>query len=180
MAEQFTTVEHTPPSEAGAAFPPFDRTTFGSQIIWLILFFGALYLIASRLALPRVGSVLAVRHARIAGDIEAAHRMKDEADAAAAAYEKALAEARARAQAIAGETRAKLTAQAEESRKGLEASLGAKLAEADKAIASTKAAAMANVRGIAQEAAAAIVARLTGVAPPPGAVAAAVDAAVNH
>lgn len=180
MAEQFTALEKTPPSEEGAGFPPFDRSTFASQLVWLAIFFVALYVIASRFALPRVGSILAMRHARIAGDLDAARRMKDEADAAAAAHEKALAEARARAQAIAAETRAKLAAQAEESRKALEASLGAKLAEADKAIASTKAAAMANVRGIAQEAAAAIVARLTGAPPSQGTVAAAVDAAIKH
>jgi len=181
MAERFSTaIEETPPSEHGAGFPPFDRSTFGSQLLWLAIFFVALYLIASRLALPRVGSILAERRARVNGDLDAARRMKEEADAANAAYEKALAEARARAQAIAGETRAKLRVQSEEKRKALEASLGAKLAEADKTIAATKAAAMTNLRAIAQEATAAIVTRLTGATPAQGAVAAAIDAAIKR
>ena len=183
MAEQHsTTSEQTPASEHGAGFPPFDRTTFASQLIWLAIFFVALYLLASRVALPRVGSILAERRGRVSRDLDAAQRMKEESDAAHVAYEKALAEARARAQAIAGETRAKLAAQAEEKRKALESSLGAKLAEADKSIAATKAAAMTNVRAIAQEAAAAIVARLTGVdaGPQGAAAAAAVDAAIKH
>jgi F-type H+-transporting ATPase subunit b len=81
------------------------------------------------------------------------------------AYEKALAEARGRAQTIGGETRAKLNAEAEEARKKLEAELHAKLAEAEKTIGDTKAGAMRNVRAIAAEAAAAIVAKLTGSAP---------------
>ncbi len=174
-----TTTEATPPSEHGGGFPPFQKDTFASQLLWLAIFFVALYLLASKLALPRVGSILSERRARIDGDLAAASRMKDDADAAIMAYEKALAEARGRAQALAAETRAKLNTQAEADRKTLEERLGVKLVEAEKSIATTKAAAMANVRGIAQEAAAAIVARLTGAAPSPAAVTAAVDEAIK-
>lgn len=176
MAENHSTsTEASPPSEHGGGFPPFQKDTFASQLLWLAIFFVALYLLVSKLALPRVGSILADRQARITGDLAAAARMKDEADAAIAAYEKALAEARARAQALAAETRDKLNAQAEANRKALEERLNAKLAEADKSIAATKAAAMANVRGIAEEAASAIVARLLGTAPAPATVTAAVN-----
>jgi len=185
MAENQTTEHHTateatPPSEHGGGFPPFQKDAFASQLLWLAIFFVALYLIAAKLALPRVGSIISERRARIAGDLAEAARMKDAADAANAAYEKALADARARAQALAAETRDKLAAEAEVNRKALEASLHARLAEADKSIAATKAAAMANVRGIAEEAAAAIVARLTGATPPRAAVAAAVEAAIKR
>jgi F-type H+-transporting ATPase subunit b len=181
MAESHTTAtESVPASEHGAGFPPFDAKTFGPQLIWLAIFFVALYVIAARLALPRVGSILAERRQRISGDLSDAERMKEGAEAANASYEKALADARARAQAISAETRAKLAARSEEQRKVLEAGLNAKLAEADKAIAATKSAAMANIRGIAQEAAAAIVARLIGTAPPQAEVAAAVDAAIKR
>ncbi len=106
--------------------------------------------------------------------------MKDEADAAIAAYEKALADARARAQAIAAETRDKLNAAAEANRKDLEGKLHGKLADAEKSIAATKSAAMANVRGIAQEAAAAIVNRLIGITPSADAVARAVEDAIKR
>jgi F-type H+-transporting ATPase subunit b len=83
------------------------------------------------------------------------------------------------AQMIAAKTRARLAAQAEESRKELEAGLAARLAEADNAIASAKKAAMTNVRSIAEEAAAAIVTRLTGAAPPQAVVAAAIDSTIK-
>ena len=99
---------------------------------------------------------------------------------ALAAYEKALADARNRAQAIGAEIRDKLHAEAEERRKVLEAKLNAQLAEAEKSIASTKSAAMTNVRGIAVDAASAIVERLTGAAPAAPAVAAAVDDALKR
>ena len=72
--------------------------------MWLAVFFIALYVVASRLALPRVGSIIADRRARIAADLAEAARMKSDADAAIASYEKDLADARARAQGMAAET----------------------------------------------------------------------------
>src|SRR5207247_4435303 len=109
---------------------------------------------------------------RISGDLAEAEKLKGESDIALAAYEKALAEARSRAQQIADETSHRLNAEAEERRKALESELNAKLAEAERTIAATKSAAMANVHTIAAEAAAAIVERLIGTAP--------ADAAVQH
>jgi F-type H+-transporting ATPase subunit b len=178
MAENLSTsTEATPPSEHGSRFPPFQKETFASQLLWLAIFFVALYLLASRLALPRVGSILEERHDRIAADFAAAGRMKEEAEAAVAAYEKALADARARAQGMAAEAREALNRRSEAERKTLEEALAARLAVAEKAIAATKAAAMTNVRSIAEETAMAIVAKLTGTTPDRDAVATAVAAA---
>ena len=161
-------------------FPPFQKEHFASQLIWFAIFFVVLYLLVSRIAVPRVGGILETRRSRIAGDLAEAERLREESEAALAAYEKALAEARARAQAIGAETHAKLAAESEQRRKTLEHELNAHLAEAEKTVAATKTAAMANVHGIAAEAAAAIVERLIGTAPSPQAVAAAVDASVKR
>jgi F-type H+-transporting ATPase subunit b len=84
-----------------------------------------------------------------------------------AAYEKTLADARRRAQAMASETREQQASKAEDTRKRLTAQLDARLAEAEKSIASAKAAAMANVRSIAVDTAGAIVERLVGISPSP-------------
>jgi F-type H+-transporting ATPase subunit b len=154
-----------PASEHGAGFPPFNAETFASQLLWLALIFLALYLLMSRIALPRVGSILEARRQRIKEDLAEAQRFKDASDAAIAAHENALAEARARAQALANETRAKAAAAADARRKDVDAKLHARIAEAEKAIAGTRSAALANVRSIASEAAGAIVERLTGIAP---------------
>jgi F-type H+-transporting ATPase subunit b len=175
-----TGTDATPPSEHGGGFPPFQKDTFGSQLLWLAIFFVALYVIASKLALPRVGGIIADRRKRISSDLDEAARMKDAADAAIASYEKALADARTRAQAIAAQTRDKVNAEAEARRKTVEASLHAKLTTAEQTIAATRTVAMAHVQGIAQEVAIAIVARLTGQSPSPAATAAAVKAAINH
>jgi F-type H+-transporting ATPase subunit b len=154
-----------PAGEHARQFPPFDKQTFPSQLLWLTLTFVALYLLMARVALPRIDSILARRRARIDGDLAEALRLKGESDAAIAAYEKALADARGRAQALVNDARQRQAAEAEGARKALEATLNARIAEAEGSIAHTKTAAMVNVRGIATEAAAAIVERLIGIAP---------------
>src|SRR5262252_5066338 len=164
-AKQTESVEYSPASEHGKGFPPFDSHTFPSQLFWLALTFIALYLLMSRVALPRVGSILEDRRKHIEGDLGEAHRLKGESDAAIAAHEKALAEARGRAQALANETREKAAAAAEARRKQVDAQLGTRIADAEKSIAKTRSAAMANVHGIASDTAGAIVERLTGIAP---------------
>jgi len=162
-----------------APFPPFEKSTFASQLVSLLIAFVALYLIVSRIALPRVGSLLDERQNAIDGDLAAAQKLKDESDAALRAYESELAAARSRAQAISAETREKLNAASEAERKTLEERLSLKLAEAEKTIAATRETAMSNVRGIAADAAGAIVQRLSGVLPDGALLDRAVDASLK-
>src|SRR5262244_4598072 len=136
-AEPVASVE-VPGSEHGSGFPPFNAHTFASQLLWLALIFLALYLLMSRIALPRIGSILEARRQRIQDDLAEAQRFKDASDAAIAAHEKALAEARGRAQTLANETRAKAAAAAEARRKEVDAKLNARIAEAEKTIAGTR------------------------------------------
>lgn len=167
------------PSGHKGAFPPFNPQTFGSQLFWLVIAFVVLYVLMAKVALPRVGSIIENRQKHIADDLAAAAGLKAESDAAIAAYEKALADARARAQLIANETRDKQQADAEARRKTLEGELNVKLADAEKTIAATKLAAMTNVRAIAADATKAIVERLIGTAPADSAVDAAVSDALK-
>jgi F-type H+-transporting ATPase subunit b len=163
----------------GGGFPPFESSSFASQLVSLVIAFVALYIIVSRIALPRVGAVIDARQNKIEGDLAEAQKLKDDSETALKAYESDLAAARSKAQAIGAETRDKLNAASEAERKTLEGQLAAKLTEAEKAIAATRASAMSNVRGIAADAAGAIVQRLTGTAPDSNAVASAVDASLK-
>jgi F-type H+-transporting ATPase subunit b len=178
-AKKVETMEHIPAGEHGGGFPPFQKETFASQLVWLALIFVALYLLMSRIALPRIGSILEERRQRVEADLAEAQRLKGDSDAAIAAYEKALAEARSRAQGIAGETRDAVARQSAESRKQLEAQLAEKLAAAEAQIASTKTAALGNVRSIAVDAAHAIVERLTGAPSTPAEIEQAVESTLS-
>jgi F-type H+-transporting ATPase subunit b len=184
MAQRSTqpigSTEHIPASEHGRGFPPFDAQSFPSQLIWLALTFIALYLLMSRVALPRIGSILEERRRRIAEDLAQAQRLEGLSDAAIAAHEKALNEARGRAQTLANETRANAAAAAEARRREVDAKLNLHVAEAEKAIAATRSAAMTNVRGIASDAASAIVERLIGTTPASQETAEAVNAVLKR
>ncbi len=168
--------EPTAHSEAPAehhAFPPFQSQHFPSQLVWLTLSFVLLYVLMARMALPRIGSIFAERSRRIADDLKAAQRFKEQSDAANVAYQKALADARCRAQSIAGAMREQQAAEAEATNKRLESQLHERLAAAEQSIDATRTAAMGNVGAIAAEIAAAIVERLIGTAPAEREVAAA-------
>ncbi len=160
-------------------FPPFEISTFPSQLVSFAVAFVLLYVVVSRLALPRMKGVLAARQGAIDSDLAEAQKLRDQSDAALKAYESELANARTRAQGIGLDIRDKLNAQTEADRKALEERLAAKLAAAEKTIAEARAAAMTNVRGIAAEAAAAIVQRLSGTNPDTVVVNAAVDTALK-
>jgi F-type H+-transporting ATPase subunit b len=144
------------------AFPPMDASTFPSQIFWLVIFFALLYLLMSRLALPKMAAVLERRHKTIEGDLAKASALKNETEAAVQAYEKALADARAKAQGIAAETRAKMASEMDAERTALESKISAKTAEAETRIGAAKASAMKDVGEVAAETAAEIVSELTG------------------
>jgi len=180
MATPTTAHTEAPGGHGPAPFPPFQAEHFPSQLFWLALSFVVLYVLMAKVGLPRVAGILEARRKRIEADLSAAQALRNEAEAALADYEKALADARNRAQAIANETRERLLAESEAARKALEADLNARLAKAEKSIAATKAAAMASVREVAVEAAAAVVERLVGTAPPAATVAEAVDRALKR
>lgn len=156
------TETHAGTGHGGSAFPPFDPANLSPLLIWLALTFGLFYLLMAKVALPQVADILHARRGRISKDIKDAHALRGEAEAAAAALEKTLADARAKALTLAQETQAKLAVEADAKRHGLEANLNAQLVASESKIASMKAAAMANVDTIAKDAAAAIVAHLTG------------------
>jgi F-type H+-transporting ATPase subunit b len=164
------------PGEKGV-FPPFDPSTFPSQILWLAITFGLFYLFLKKVVLPRIGSILEVRRDRIAQDLDQAARMKEEADASIAAYEQELAEARKKANAIGQEANADAKKQADAERKGVEAALEQRLQDAEKRIGAIKTSALKEVGTIAEDTAHAIVQELIGGKTDKAAVAAAVRAA---
>ena len=156
------TTEGTAAEGGHGGFPPMDAHTFPSQIFWLVIFFALLYLLMSKVALPKMAAVLDKRHKAIEGDLAKASALKHETEAAIQHYEKSLADARANAQGIATETRARIADEIETERSALEKTLSSKLAEADSRISATKAKAMQDVHEVAAETAAEIVSELTG------------------
>lgn len=157
-----------------AGMPQLDVTTFGNQIFWLVLALLAIYFILSRIALPRIAAILAERQGTITNDLAAAEDLKSKAKEAEAAYDKALADARAEAQRIAEGTRAEIKADLDAAIAKADAEIAAKAAESEKAIAEVRAGATQAVRDVAKDTAKDIVAAMGGTAD-----AATIDSAVD-
>jgi F-type H+-transporting ATPase subunit b len=145
--------------------PQLNPLDWAPQLIWLVITFGILYLLMKWVALPKIGSVIEMRQGRIAGDLEAADKLRRETQEAIAAYEQALAEAKARAHVIAQEARNRLKDEVAAERAALERDLAAKSAEAEARILEAKVSALKDVNAVASETAAEIVRRLIGIAP---------------
>ena len=142
--------------------PQLDISTWPPQLFWLAVTFLALYFVISRVAIPRTGGVIALRKSTVDGDLAKAKNLKDETENAVRSYEAALAEARAKAHAIAQENRNALNAEIEAERAKLDAALGAKIATAENKVAASRDKALAEIADMAAEIAGEIVTQLTG------------------
>ncbi len=166
--------------EEHGSFPPFDSSTYPSQLLWLVLSFAVFYWVMSKVVLPRIGGILEDRRDRIAGDMAEASRLKQETDEAIEAYESALSDARQKAGSMANEARAKVKAETESARAAAEEQLSAKLSDAEQSISRIKAESLSHVGEIAAETTGELVkALIGGRAPAKAEVAKAVDAALK-
>ncbi len=166
-------VEHS----SSGGMPQLDFATFPSQIFWLAIAFGLLYLALDRFLIPRIGGVIEERKDRIADDLDIAAGKKAEADEAMMAYDKNLADARAKANFIAAENRTVLDGQLAEESAAQEAELDKTAAKAEKKIAKARSDAMKHVEDIALDVAADLVATLGGIKSDPKKLQKAMDAA---
>ncbi|MEM6666450.1 MAG: F0F1 ATP synthase subunit B [Pseudomonadota bacterium] len=179
MASTATDAAHGA-AEQGTNFPPFDVSTFPSQLLWLAITFGLLYYLMKNVLIPRVGGIIEDRRDRIANDLAEAERLKEETEDAIASYEQALADAKQKAHGIANETRDRINADLETKRAEVDAGLAEKAAAAEARISEMRNAAMAEVDGIAGDTASSIIKQLLGKAPAKGAVDKAVKTALGR
>jgi F-type H+-transporting ATPase subunit b len=166
-------------AEGGMPQLDFANPLTLSQVWWGALIFIVLYVLLSRFALPRVGSVIEERAQRIAGDLETAQGAKSRADAAAAEVEQATARARAEAQAA---INAALDAAKQEAAgriAELNQRLEKQLQESEAQIGAARTAAMRALREVATETAATVIGRLTGTPPDQGRLDAAIGTALT-
>lgn len=167
-------------AQAGQAsgMPQLDFTTFGNQIFWLVVALVVIHLILTRVALPRIGGVLAERSGSIGNDLARAEELQAQAVEAELAYEQALADARAEAGRIAEGARAEIQTELSAEMEKAEATIAARTAESEKAIGAIRDEAMATVATVARETAHEIVAAF-GVKAEAEAIDAAVDSRVK-
>ncbi|MDW3224534.1 MAG: F0F1 ATP synthase subunit B' [Paracoccaceae bacterium] len=168
------TETHSADAAASGGMPQLDFSTWANQIFWLVITLVVIYMILSRVALPRIAAVLAERQGTITNDVAAAEDLKVKAQQAEAAYDQALADARTEAHRIVGEAKAEIQQDLDAAIAKADAEIAAKAAESEKAIAEIRAGAVEAVKEVAAETAQEIVTAMGGTADAK-AVSAAVD-----
>lgn len=164
MATDTATAAAGAAEKSSVGMPQLDPSTWGNQIFWLVLALVAIYMILSRVALPRIAAILAERQGTITNDIAAAEDLKSKAAGAEAAYDKALIDARAEAQQIIAEAKADMQADLDKAIAEADTQIAAKSAESEKAIAEIRATAVENVEAVAKDTVKEIVAAMGGKA----------------
>ncbi|QBX34690.1 F0F1 ATP synthase subunit B' [Paracoccus liaowanqingii] len=144
--------------------PQLDMTTFGNQIFWLVVTLVVLYLVLSRVALPRIAAVLSDRQGAVTGDLMAAEEFKLKAREAEAAYDKALADARTEAQGIVAQNRATIQGQLDAAIAKADAEIAARTAESETRIREIRVSADASAREVARDVTAELVRSFGGQA----------------
>jgi F-type H+-transporting ATPase subunit b len=156
-----TTATTEAPAKSGG-FPPFDQTSFPSQIFWLVIAMALLFVVLWRYAGPRIKGTLSERRDLITREIETAQENRRKAEAATVAYETPLFEARERARAINNEYRDQAAAAVKQAETEADAKAEKATAEAEARLARIRAEAKAHIADAAKEATIEIVSRLTG------------------
>jgi F-type H+-transporting ATPase subunit b len=165
---------------SAAGLPQLDPGTYAPQVIWLAITFAVLYLLMAKVALPRISHVLEERRHKIDQNLKMAESLKGEAEAAAEAYEGALADARARAGTVLSDVREGAASDAAGRQAELGARLHADIQEAEAGIAAARDKAVAGIRDVAAEVAHSAAEKLAGETVDAGAVRSAVDAALKE
>jgi len=160
--------------------PQFDPSTFASQLFWLLVMFVVLYWIVSKIAVPRIGEVLEQRARVIQDDLDRAVQLKAETDTAVAAYDKAMAEARAQAYEHMRGIQAEMKTVADKRTADVTAQVAKQISDAEARIGAAKQAALDGIKGVAAETARDVVAKLSGLSPDASAVEQAVATALKQ
>lgn len=155
--------------------PQLDPTWFASQLFWLFICFAALYLILSRIILPRIMGVMSERTQTVEGDISMAQTLKQQAEKAKEEYERTMSEARAHAQKLLDDAMIAHKERVEDTSKQLEIEIADKLRNAERKISDKKQELMKSLTPATTDLTASIVEKLTTQTPANDSVQAIID-----
>ncbi|MBJ2152096.1 MULTISPECIES: F0F1 ATP synthase subunit B' [Paracoccaceae] len=152
--------------DAGGAkgMPQLCTDWMPNQIFWLAVALVVLFVILSRIALPRIGAVLAERKGTITNDLAAAEELKLKALEAEKAYNEALATARTEAGKIIAAAKAEIQKDLDAATAKADVEITARAAESEAKIAEIRAGAEEAVQAVAKDTAKELVAALGGSA----------------
>jgi len=165
--------------QASGGLPQFDPSSFESQLVWLVITMLLLYVVISRMAIPRVGKVLEAREDHISANLDKAARDRQEAEDVNAQLQQVLNTARQNARTAIADAKTEAAAKIAAEAARVDSELLARIEAAEKSVAAAKSTALADLKPVAQAAAVTLVSRIAGDSGDEAAIAQAVEAALS-
>ena len=149
-------------SAESGGMPQLNPEFWISQIVWLILTFGALYIVLSKVILPKISDNLESRRSQILENIEIAEKQREESEEKVKEFEKIILNSKLEAKNLFNEARQKVLEDVDKKRSELEKSIEAEIVSAEREIQSLNSNSLENIKKIATDTSADLISQLIG------------------
>ena len=148
-------------AESGG-MPQLNPEFWISQIFWLTLTFGILYIVLSKLILPKISANLELRKSQIQDNIEAAEKQRKDSESKLKEYDDIIFKSKLEAKNIFKDSREKVIKDINNKKETLENQINEEIKKAEKEIVVVKKSAPEKINKIAIEASSELVKKLIG------------------
>ena len=149
-------------SESGG-MPQLNPEFWFSQIFWLIIAFGLLFIVLSKLILPKISENLEVRKSQILENIEAAEKQRETSENKIKEYEKIIIDSKNEAKNYFSKAREKILKDIDKKREILENEINKEIKNVEREITDLKNKSPEKINKIAIETSSSLVKQLIGV-----------------
>ena len=157
----FALVNNAQSGESGG-MPQLNPEFWVSQIVWLVLTFGILYIVLSKLILPKISDNLESRKSQILENIETAEKQREESEKKIKEFEKIILDSKFEAKNNFNEVRQKTLEEINNKRTALEKDIDKELSAAEEEINNLKINSNEKIKNIAVETSAELIKQLIG------------------
>ena len=158
----FLSVNFAESSESGG-MPQLDPEFWFSQIFWLIITFGILFIILSKLILPKISETLEVRKSQISENIEAAEKEREESENKIKEYEKIILDSKTEAKNYFNKAREKILKDIDKKKEMIESEINEEINKAEIEISEFVSNSPEKINKIAAETSSDLIKQLIGV-----------------
>ena len=148
-------------AESGG-MPQLNPEFWISQIFWLIITFGILFIVLTKVILPKISDNLETRKSQILENIETADKQKEESQKKIDEYEKIILDSKLKAKSYFNDAREKILDDINKKRAALEKDLDEEIGEVDKELSDLRNKSEEKINKIAAETSAELIKELIG------------------
>ena len=148
-------------AESGG-MPQLNPEFWISQIFWLILTFGTMYVVLSKFILPKISNNLESRKSQILENIEAAEKQREDSEAKLKEYDEVILKSKSEAKTMFNQTREKALKDIMAKKEVLDQQIGDEINKAEKEIQALRVSAPDKINKIAIETSSELLEKLIG------------------